>query len=60
MSGDAGAAPVRFATFLAPDMYDVYEAIAAYVARALGRNAILHVGRSFDEFEMGEADFGFI
>jgi hypothetical protein len=58
--GETRMQPLRFATFLAPDMYEVYDAIAAYVGRSLGRGATLHVGRSFDEFARGEADVGFV
>ena len=52
--------PLRFATFLAPSMYPVYEYIAAYVGAHLGVPAHLHVGESFSEFAAGQADAGFI
>ncbi len=51
---------IRFATFLAPSVFDVYSAITSYVGRGLGVPAELVVGRSFDQFELGEIDAGFI
>lgn len=52
--------PIRFATFLAPNMFDVYRFVADYVGEKLGRRTELHVGRSFGEFAAGEADVGFL
>jgi phosphonate transport system substrate-binding protein len=52
--------PLRFATFLAPSVYPVYAAICEYVGRGLGVPVELVVGRSFDQFERGEIDAGFI
>jgi phosphonate transport system substrate-binding protein len=54
------AAPIRFATYLAPNMLPVYRAVAAYVGRRLGRPAELVVGGSFAAFESGEVDVGFL
>src|SRR5215210_620518 len=51
---------VRFASFLAPNMFGVYRFVADYVGEKLGRQAELTVGRSFDEFAVGEADVGFL
>src|SRR5215210_1749342 len=51
---------VRFASFLAPNMFGVYRFVADYVGEKLGRQAELTVGRSFDEFAGGEADIGFL
>jgi phosphonate transport system substrate-binding protein len=51
---------IRFATFLAPSMYPVYEAIARYVGKRLGIQTELFVGSSFDQFSNGEAEVGFI
>jgi phosphonate transport system substrate-binding protein len=51
---------MRFASFLAPNMYGVYEYVADYVGEKLGRQTALNVGRSFDEFAGGEADIGFL
>ena len=53
-------APLRFATFLAPNMLPVYRFLADRIAHRLGRPVELVVGRSFDQFEHGEADFGVI
>jgi phosphonate transport system substrate-binding protein len=52
--------PLRFVTFLAPNMYPVYEYIAAYVGRRLGRATELTVGERFAEFAEEAADVGFI
>jgi phosphonate transport system substrate-binding protein len=53
-------APLRFATFLAPNMVPVYRLLADRIGRRLGRRVELVVGRSFDQFERGEADLGVI
>jgi phosphonate transport system substrate-binding protein len=52
--------PLRFATFLAPNMVPVYRLLAERIGRRLGRPVELVVGRSFDQFERGEADLGVI
>jgi len=52
--------PVRFATFLAPNMFDVYRFVADYVGEKLGRRTDLVVGSSFDQFAAGQADIGFL
>jgi phosphonate transport system substrate-binding protein len=52
--------PLRFVTFLAPNMYPVYAFIAGYVGRRLGRATELTVGERFDVFATGQADVGFI
>ena len=51
---------IRFASFLAPNMFDVYRFVAGYVGEKLGRQTELSVGRSFDEFAGGDADIGFL
>lgn len=51
---------IRFATFLAPNMYPVYQAIADYVGRQLDCQTELSVGSSFDAFGQGEVEVGFI
>jgi len=51
---------LRFATYLAPSMWPVYEFIAGYVGDTLGRPATLVTGSSFDQFAAGEVDVGFI
>jgi phosphonate transport system substrate-binding protein len=55
-----GTGPLRFATFLAPSMYSVYEAIARHVGERLGVEIELAVGERFSEFAEGRADVGFI
>jgi phosphonate transport system substrate-binding protein len=52
--------PLRFATFLAPSIRPVYQAVADYVGYCLDYDTELVVGGSFDEFAEGEADVGFI
>lgn len=51
---------LRVATFLAPNMLPVYEFIVDRIGRELGRRSELIVGASFDQFENGEFDAGFI
>jgi phosphonate transport system substrate-binding protein len=51
---------LRFGTFLAPNVYPAYEFIANYVGRALGVSSEIVVGESFDQFEEGDLDVGFI
>ncbi len=51
---------LRFATFLAPSVYPVYEYISEYVGRKVGLPAQLEVGTSFAQFEEARADVGFI
>jgi phosphonate transport system substrate-binding protein len=53
-------APLRFATFLAPNMAPVYRFLAYRIGERLGRRVELVVGRSFGQFEAGEADLGVI
>jgi phosphonate transport system substrate-binding protein len=52
--------PLRFATFLAPNMFPVYRGIADHVGRALGRDTELVVGEDFGAFAAGAADVGFL
>jgi phosphonate transport system substrate-binding protein len=52
--------PLRFATFLAPNMVPVYRLLAERIGRRLGRPVELVVGRSVDQFEAGGADLGVI
>jgi phosphonate transport system substrate-binding protein len=52
--------PIRFATFLAPNMVGVYQFVADYVEQEVGVRTELTVGSSFDQFAAGEADVGFI
>ena len=51
--------PLRFATFLAPNMLPVYRFLADQIAHRLGRPVQLVVGHSFDQFER-QADLGVI
>lgn len=51
---------IRFASFLAPNMLPVYRFIAECVGRELGCPTVLEVGVSFEEFERGQHDVGFI
>ena len=53
-------AHLRFATFLAPSMLPVYQAIVNYVGQRLGCTTSLVVGASFGAFAAGEVDAGFI
>jgi phosphonate transport system substrate-binding protein len=49
---------LRFATFLAPNMLAVYRFLAERIGNRLGRPVELVVGRSFEQFQQGEADLG--
>jgi phosphonate transport system substrate-binding protein len=60
MTGHHEGASLRFATFLAPNMLPVYRFLADRIGDRLGRPVELVVGRSFDQFEHGEADLGVI
>jgi phosphate/phosphite/phosphonate ABC transporter binding protein len=60
MTEDGHRAPLRFATFLAPNMLPVYRFLADRVGRRLHCRVELVVGRSFDDFERGEADLGVV
>jgi phosphonate transport system substrate-binding protein len=53
-----GGRPLRFATFLAPNMLPVYRFLADRIGERLGRPVELVVGTRFDQFERGEADLG--
>ena len=60
MSIDQGGAPLRFASFLAPNLLPVYRVLAERIAGRLSRPVEVVVGTSFDQFERGEADLGVI
>ena len=60
MTAPQGGGPLRFASFLAPNMLPVYWFLAARIGERLGRPVELVVGSSFDQFEAGEADLGVI
>jgi len=51
---------LRFATFLSPNLYDVYEYISWYVGKQMGRSTQLVVGQSLDQFADGQAHIGFV
>lgn len=51
--------PIRFATYLAPNMYPVYQCVTDYVGRRLGCQTELVVGELFTAFASGEVDVGF-
>ena len=53
-------APLRFATYLTPNMVPVYRFLADRIGERQGRPVELMVGASFDQFERGEADLGVI
>jgi phosphonate transport system substrate-binding protein len=55
-----GGDPLRFATFLAPNMLPVYRFLTDRIGKRLGRPVELVVGSSFAQFERGEADLGVI
>ena len=52
--------PLRFATFLAPNMLPTYRFLAEHLAARLDRPVELVTGRSFAQFERGQADLGVI
>jgi phosphonate transport system substrate-binding protein len=52
--------PLRFATFLSPSLYEVYEDIGRYVGEQMGHPTQLRVGQSLDEFADGKAHIGFV
>ncbi len=51
---------LRFATYLAPNIYETYAFIARYVGEKIGQPAKLTVGQSFDAFARGQVDVGFL
>lgn len=51
---------IRFATYLAPNMYPVYQCVADYVGRQLGCRTELAVGEVFTAFASGDVDVAFI
>ena len=50
---------LRFATYLAPILYDTYQAIARYIGDQLGVATTLVVGQSLGEFAAGRVEIGF-
>jgi phosphonate transport system substrate-binding protein len=57
---DDNTAPMRFATFLSPLLYETYAHIARYVGERVGCQTTLKVGQSFDEFAEEQVDVAFI
>ena len=51
---------LRFATFLAPNVYPLYQFMAQYVGEKLGLSTEIRVGLSFDQFSHREVDVGLI
>ena len=60
MAEDGRRGPLRFVSFLAPNMWPVYRFLADRIGQRLHRPVELAVGRSFDQFEHGTADLGVI
>jgi phosphonate transport system substrate-binding protein len=53
-------AGLRFLTFLAPNMYPVYDAVARFVGQRLNLPTTLESGRSFDQLNAEGGDVAFI
>src|SRR5437588_12794304 len=51
---------LRFATFLSPSLYEVYEYISRYVGEQTGHSTQLVVGQSLEAFADGQAHIGFV
>jgi phosphonate transport system substrate-binding protein len=51
---------LRFATYLAPNIYETYDFIARYAGEKIGRPAKLTVEQSFNAFACGQVDVGFL
>ena len=51
---------IRFATYLAPNIYDTYACIAHYVGEKTGQPTTLTVGQSFDQIADGQIDIAFM
>jgi phosphonate transport system substrate-binding protein len=60
MTTAQGGGPLRFVSFLAPNMLPVYRFLAERLADRLGHPVQLVAGNSFDQFEHGRADLGVI
>lgn len=52
--------PLRFATYLAPNMRPVYEFLALTIAERLNVPTELFVGENYEELVRGQASAGFI
>ncbi len=51
---------IRFATYLAPNIYETYAYIARYVGEKTGQPTTLTVGQSFDQIADGQVDIAFM
>lgn len=51
---------LRFATYLAPNIYETYAFIVRYVGEKIGQPVRLTVGQSFNAFADGQVDVGFL
>jgi phosphonate transport system substrate-binding protein len=51
---------IRFATYLAPNIYPTYYYIAHYVGEKVGLPTTLTVGHSFSQFAEGQVDAAFM
>jgi phosphonate transport system substrate-binding protein len=51
---------LRFLTFLAPNMYPVYAAVARFVGQRLNLRTTLETGSSFDQLISGQGEVAFI
>jgi hypothetical protein len=56
----AGVTELRFATFLAPALLPLYEAVADHIGERLGLPVSLVEGSSLEQFAAGEVDAGFV
>ena len=52
--------PIRFATYLAPNIYDTYACIARYIGETIGQPTTLIVGQSFNQIAQGQVDIAFM
>src|SRR2546421_4375677 len=51
---------IRFATYLAPNLYPTYRYVAHYIGEKVGLPTTLTVGHSFSEFAEGQVDVAFM
>jgi phosphonate transport system substrate-binding protein len=51
---------IRFATYLAPNIYNTYAHIARYIEEKTGHPTTLTVGQSFDQIADGQVDVAFM
>lgn len=51
---------IRFATYLAPNIYETYAYVAYYVEEKVGQPTTLAVGQSFNEIADGQVDVAFM